>query len=84
LTLREVAGILRLASERRRGRCADVWEGSEAMEAMLETVEQPVVVVEEQETEAVLPQPVEEATESEELVELLLKEITIDGMCGVY
>lgn len=52
------------------------------MEATVETlVEQ--VVVEEAAREAVVV-PDEAGEESEELVELLLKEITIDGMCGVY
>jgi mycofactocin precursor len=52
------------------------------MEAMLDTMVQRAPVAEEQEMEATLP--VEEDELSEELVELLVKEITIDGMCGVY
>ncbi|WP_448577044.1 mycofactocin precursor MftA [Thermomicrobium sp.] len=52
------------------------------MEAMLDTVVQGASVAEEQEAEATPPAGEEEI--SEELVELLVKEITIDGMCGVY
>uniref|UniRef100_A0A7C5RTR0 Mycofactocin n=1 Tax=Thermomicrobium roseum TaxID=500 RepID=A0A7C5RTR0_THERO len=52
------------------------------MEPMVEVlVEEPKTVVEEQ-SAATLSAETEES--AEELVEMLLAEITIDGMCGVY
>ena len=54
------------------------------MEPVLETLEQQAVVGEEEQPVAAVTQAAEEVEESEELVELLLREITIDGMCGVY
>jgi len=59
-------------------------KGARTMEPVLETLEQQAVVVEEEQPVAAVTQAAEEVEESEELVELLLREITIDGMCGVY
>ncbi|MCX7623349.1 MAG: mycofactocin precursor MftA [Thermomicrobium sp.] len=53
------------------------------MEATVETLEQQAIVVEEREAAAIV-EHADEVRAEEELVELLLKEITIDGMCGVY
>ncbi|MCX2727860.1 mycofactocin precursor MftA [Thermomicrobium sp. 4228-Ro] len=54
------------------------------MEPVLEPCEQQAVVVDEEQPVAAVTQAAEEADQTEELVELLLREITIDGMCGVY